>query len=260
MPAARRMGRKNRVWAPRSAVRAEGSARASILVAVTLVLGLAMAVTSAGPAGASKVSSKVKAEEHQAKKDLLVRSDFPKGWVSSSSSSGGGGSIPGAAQVATCIGVATSVLKNNTPTVYSPEFSSKNQLETASDNVTIYPSAKAAQENFKSLANAKTPNCMADVFNGSAKAALQNSFGKGAVMGAVTAGRLPAGDLAPHTADLILYFPLTEQGTTVNIQLTETAYVKGTLEQSLMLLGIETAFPASLSKHISTVADGRLRS
>jgi hypothetical protein len=253
MPAARQMSRK-------SGVRAAVGTGARLLVAGTLVLGLAVTVgmTTAGPAGAAKVSAKVKAEERQAKKGLLVRSDFPKGWTSSSSSGGGGGNIPGAAQVAACIGVPASVIAKNPPTVYSPEFTSKNQLETASDNVSIYPSSKAALTDFTTDNAAKTPNCMADVFNGAAKAGLQKSFGKGAVMGSVTASRLPAADLPPHTTSVILFFPVAEQGTTVNIQLTETDYVKGRLEQSLMLLGIETTFPTSLTKQLTTVADDRI--
>jgi hypothetical protein len=247
------MSRKN-------GVRAAMSTGASILAAGTLLLGLAVTVgvTTTGPAGAAKVSAKVKAEEHQAKKDLLVLSDLPKGWTSSSSSSGGGGNIPGEAQFAACIDAPESVFNANVPTVYSPEFTSKNQLETASDKVTIRPSATAAQKNVNALSNAKSPNCMANVFNGPARAALQKSFGTGAVMGTVTASRLPATELAPHTANLMLDFPVTDQGTTVTVQLILTAYAKGTLEQSMMLLGIESTFPASLAKHLSTVVDGRL--
>jgi hypothetical protein len=68
-------------------------------------------------------------------------------------------SDPGAAQLARCIGVPISVITSNPPSVSSPNFSSPNG-DTVSDQILIFPSAKAARANFAVGANPRTPKCL----------------------------------------------------------------------------------------------------
>ena len=74
----------------------------------------------------------------QAKKALLMLSDLPSGWTSTKSSNNNS-SFPGAAQLAGCLGVPTSVITNNPPTANSPDFDSKSQLQTVGDSVSTTP-------------------------------------------------------------------------------------------------------------------------
>ena len=102
---------------------------------------------------------------------LFVRSDFPRNWTRSETSQSDG-AFPGQTQLANCIGIPTSVLSNGAPSATSPEFISNGDGYTVQDTVTIYRSAKAATADYASLANPKTPSCLASVLNGQAKAAL----------------------------------------------------------------------------------------
>ena len=220
------------------------------LAAGALLLGLAVATPS--PAGAT--SSSLKA---QAKKALLVKSDFPKGWTSSSSGNNSGG-FPGEGQLANCLGLPASVITANPPAVYSPEFSTKNQELFVDDSVQIDPSAKFAKQDYESLAEAKSPSCWASEFNGPAKASLSKGFGRGATIGTFVASRSPSSYFGPHVADVTLYVPMTVSGVTLNLEMTLADYIKGRLEQGMIFFAIESNFPSSLSKHLTTVGDQRL--
>ncbi|HUC04615.1 MAG TPA: hypothetical protein VL961_04400 [Acidimicrobiales bacterium] len=203
------------------------------------------------PAGASSASS--------ARKDLLRLSDMPKGWSSSTSGeNNNSGNFPGGSQLASCIGVPVSVINNNAPGAQSPEFSSKNELQTVGDSVSVYKKASGARTDYDSLVNAKTPNCMSQVLNGSAKSAFDASFGKGSTVGTVEASRLPASAFPRGTANVVLYFPVTSQGTTLNVELVITDHVDGKLEQSVQFISIGSPFPATLLKKLTATANGRI--
>jgi len=233
-------------------IRSSRPLRAGIATLASGALLLGMMLTTSGSAGASSSSLK-----NQAKKALIVKSDLPKGWTSSSSGNNSG-SLPGEDQLAHCLGMPESVVTGNPPSVYSPEFSSKNQLLLVDDSVQIDPSAKYAKEDYESLAEANSPSCVASEFNGPAKASLAKGFGHGATVGTIVANRTPSSYFGPHVADVTLYFPVTFSGTTVNLEMTLTDYVKGRLEQIMAFFGIESNFPSSLSKHLTTVGDQRL--
>jgi len=226
----------------------------SRILTVILVSGIAVGALSAGSALPAAAHGALPAK---AKKALLVLSDFPKGWTSAKSDNNNS-SFPGAAQLASCIGIPASTVNDNPPTVYSPTFSSKNSVESVQDNVSVYASAKAARADYESIANSKTPACLTTVLNGAAKKALQSGFGSGGTIGNVLVSRTPAGDYAPHTANFTAFIPFTSKGETLNLELTVVDYVKGTYEQTVTLTSIEDPFPTSLARHVTGVADGRI--
>jgi hypothetical protein len=215
---------------------------------VTIFLPVTRAA-AAGSHGAAQMA--------QAKKALLVLKDLPKGWTSSKSSNSNS-PTPGADQLAQCLGVPVSEVNNNAPTVYSPEFDSKNKLETVDDNVSIYASAKAARANFATATNPKATNCMRANVNGPGKSALDSSFGSGASVGSITVTRTPSRDYAPHSANLTIFFPVTVNEVTLNVEIIEVGYLKGNEQQTLTFVSVETPFPTALARHLTTVASGRL--
>ena len=193
----------------------------------------------------------------EAKKSLLLLADMPKGWASSKSSNGNA-PFPGAAQLASCIGVPTSVITYNAPSVSSPYFDSKDQLLSVSDSVQFYSSSKAAQADFLSIANAKTPSCMTSDLNGPGKADFDAQIGGGTGVGNITVTRTPDSDYAPHTTNFTMYFPITTKGVTVNVELVFVDYVKGREEQTVAFSAFQSTFPTSLARHLTTAADGRI--
>ena len=78
-------------------------------------------------------------------------------------------STVGDAQLARCIGVATSLISENPPSVNSPQFQNKSGTLTINDNVTVFPSAKNAAAELATVANKKTPGCMTTLASGPLK-------------------------------------------------------------------------------------------
>jgi len=216
-----------------------------------IVVALVTFGLSVGPAAASSSASA------QAKKGLLKLSDMPAGWTAAKSSDDNG-AIPGATQLAKCLGVPRKVIIGTPPSATSEQFTSKDDLEDASDNVTIYKSVSAARADFNSFATPKTPSCLTTVFNGPAKKQLTGEFGSGATVGAVQVSRSPASAFGPGTANAVIFFPVTMKGVTLNVELILTDYVNGTSEQSVQFIGIQSPVPTSLTKHLTSVADSRI--
>lgn len=223
--------------------------------ACTAVLSAALLVSlTAGTAGASHAS-----QVAQAKKGLLVLSDLPKGWKTSAGSGGGGGNFPGASQLASCIGVATSVLVSNPPSANSKEFDSKDGDQSVNDSVAVYPSSKDARNQYLAFVNSKTPGCMAGFVNGgSVKKQIQSEVGSGATVGTITAVKAPAANFVKNAAALTLNVPVVTQGLTVPLHITLVLGVKGKEAYQITLTSVGTSFPASLSKHLTSVAATRL--
>jgi len=180
---------------------------------------------------ASAAKSTNASQLSKAKKSLLVLADLPKGWTSSKAS-------------------------YNAPSVSSPDFTSKDQLLLVGDSVQVYRSAKAAQADFSSLANAKTPSCMTADLNGPGKAEFDAQIGGG--VGNITVTRTPASDFAPHSTNFTMFLPVRAEGVTVNVELILVDYVKGREEQTVVLSAFQSTFPTSLARHLTTVADGRI--
>lgn len=223
-------------------------------IAACLAGGLAMGLLAGTTVAASAHTSPLIG---QAKKDLLVLSDMPSGWTSTKSSNNNL-AFPGAAQLASCLGVPKSIITNNPPTANSPEFDSKNHLQSVNDSVQIYPSAKAAQADWASLAESKTPSCLTQVLNGSARSALASQLGTGVSVGNILVSRSPASEFAPKSANFTAFMPVTTHGVTLNLELTVVDYVKARKEQTVTFTSVETPFPTSLAQQLTTVALGRL--
>jgi hypothetical protein len=227
-----------------------------VLAAKSIIAGLlaVLAIFSLeGTAGAAKSTNA--SQLSRAKKSLLVLADMPKGWTSSKASNNNS-PFPGAAQLASCIGVPASVITYNAPSVSSADFASKDQLLSVGDSVQVYRSSKAAQADFSSLANAKTPSCMTADLNGPGKAEFDAQIGGGA--GNVTVTRTPASDYASHSTNFTMFFPIRTEGVTVNVELILVDYVKGREEQTVVLSAFQSTFPTALARHLTTVADGRI--
>ncbi len=215
-----------------------------------------LSATMAGAAGAAG-SSTTRSEVAQAKKHLLVLRDLPAGWTSMPSSNGNS-SIPGAAQLATCVGVSTKVIDDNPPSANSPDFQSANKLMTVSDSIAVSPSVKSAKADYDSLANAKTPSCLTTVLNGTTKATLVAEFGSGATIGTIQVTRSPNTDFAGHQANFTAYLPVTVQGQTLNVELTVVDYLKGTTNETVTFTSLQSPFPTALSKQLTALAVKRL--
>jgi hypothetical protein len=217
------------------------------------VLSLALSTSST----LTDVASAAPAPLANAKKALLRLSDMPKGWTASASSSDNS-SFPGAAKLAGCIGIPLHVLTTNPPSVSSPTFNSANQLLSIGDSVSTYPSAAAAATDFAALANSKTPACFASDLNGPGKKALSASFGKGFTIGKIDATRAPNSEFAPETSNIAIAFPVTESGVKLEVLLVIVDYVKGDEEQTIDLTAVQAAFPISLARRLTVLADARI--
>jgi Protein of unknown function (DUF2510) len=229
--------------------------------AVVVLLGAVGAVFIVRQPTSQAVSHSVTASKvlkiGNARSALLVLSDMPRGWTSTKSTNNNS-AIPGAAQLASCIGVPTSVITDNPPGASSPDFNSKNEQLMVDDNVSIYPSARAAQADFSSLANAKTPSCLTAALNGPAKSALETGFGPGTSIGTVTVTRTPAADYARDSANFTMFVPISGNGSTLNLEITVVDFVRGRDEQTVTLSSVDTQFPISLARRLTTIAVDRL--
>jgi hypothetical protein len=230
-------------WASRTAMTG-GRLGAAVLAAV-LMVGLATS-----DAGASATS-----ENAQAKKALLVLGDMPKGWTSTKSSGGGNKNLLGAKQLASCIGVSSSVIESNPPQVQSPDFHSANQNYEVDDQISIFPSVAKAQAQLGAVSNTKTPACMGTILNGPYKAKIESSGGGGTKVGTITVthGTSPKGTVA-----FVVGLPITAEGQSVQAHLTVVYFVHGRLGQEIVYYDFGTPFPTSLMTHLTTVAIHRL--
>jgi hypothetical protein len=227
--------------------------RAPTLIAVVLLaLCLTMGTQVAG-AGASAASSR-----EQAKKLLLTLSDMPKGWKREKGSSGGSSTFPGASQLAGCIGVPAGLITSNPPEADSPYYENKSGLLEVQDSASVFPSATTAESDYNALANAKTPACMTTLMNGSFKAQILGSAGKGATVGTITVTRADPADFAQGSTGLVMSLPISEQGVSITAVITAVYYIKGKLGQQIDFNSYGPAFPTSLAESLTATALHRL--
>jgi hypothetical protein len=215
-------------------------------------IALATLLPSVSTFAASGTTSKT-----DANKDLLVLSDFPKGWVASKGTVSNP-ALPGSAQLASCLGVSESVVTSEPPKLYSPAFKLKSSQLSAQDDVSTYPTAKAAQADVDLAANPRTPACFSTILNGPLKAQLVGNLSPGESVGNILVSRTTGSRYASGGANLIVFIPLTVGSETANLQLSTVVYTKGKLEQTIILTSVQGAFPEELSKHLTTVAKSRI--
>jgi hypothetical protein len=230
---------------------------ALLLAAGTLVLA------APTPTGASSASAKIKAEEAQAKSELLVRSDFPRGWsgqgsVKTDDNNGGSANFPGGQQVLSCIGVPKSLVDLSTPEAVSPTFQTKGGEDSAQDTVSIAPSTKVAKEADTLLSSPKVPGCMTAFFQGPARQSILGSAGSGVTIGTIAVAAANRALLIPHALGVTISFPETTQGVTLNLQISLISVTHGKTNSQLSLTSVTGAFSPSLARHLETVASGRI--
>ena len=201
-------------------------------------------------AGAATHGSSLQA---QAKLALLVRSDFPKGWTAPKGS-GHNNDLPPSDQLAQCAGISPSLLSENPPQVNSPDFSSKDQSLEVDDVVSEFSSVADAKAQFGAMSNPKTAECLNQL------ATSDKSFFIGTVPTGTTVGTITVtpGPSIPGTASFVQHTPIDTQGISVTVTKTEVVFVHGRLGQLLVFLGYGPTFPASLERHLITVAQHRL--
>jgi hypothetical protein len=219
------------------------------LVSSAIVVGSPMA------AEAGSASSKA-----QAKKLLLTLKDMPKGWKTEKGTGGNNSNnFPGATQLASCIGVPSSLITGNPPEVDSPYFETKSGLLEVQDSISVFSSNKTAVANLDAMANAKTPACMATLMNGSYKAQILAAAGAGATLGTITVNRADLAGFPKGTTGIVMSLPITAQGESIDATLTAVYYIKGTLGQEIDFNSYgPTTFPTSLAKSLTSTALRRL--
>ena len=212
----------------------------------------------AAPAGASSGSGRgtSSGQTAQARKALLVLSDMPAGWKSTKNTNNGNNNV-GDRQLARCIGVATSLISENPPSVNSRQFQNTLGTLMVSDSVTVFPSPKNAAAEYATVTNPKTPGCMTSLASGPLKKQLFGKTPKGLTFGT------PLVSATDPTAfggagGFSLSVPVTTHGLTVNVIDTELFAVKGRLGQQVIFTAIGTPFSVALEQHLTSVAVGRL--
>jgi hypothetical protein len=212
-------------------------------VAVACVL-----VSTVVVAGASS-SSLIKEKKH-----LLHLSAMPTGWKIEPGSTFGSGSsnnLPGAKQLAGCIGVPSALIDSNPPSENSPYYENKDGMLEVQDTVNVFPSIGNAHAEYAAIANGKTPSCMDTLVN-TPSFKSQMEAAAGASIGAVTVTK--RSHLPKNTAGFTMAFSVTAQGKTVEFNSTAVYFVKGKLGQQISFNSYNSTFPTSEINHLTTVA------
>ena len=226
-----------------------------VIAAGLFASGLLFGALATG-AGASKAS-----DQAQAKKHLLVISDLPKGWKTEKRTGGGGNrsNIPGAAQLASCLGVPSKLINPNPPQSNSPYFQNKDGSQEVQDSVSNFPSTKSATEAYDAVANAKTPACMTTLMNNpSLKSQIASSGGKGTTVGAITVTATDPARYGTGTAGFTMSIPITSRGYSIATQITSLYFTQGRLGQQITFYSYGEPFPTTLSTNLTSIAVGRL--
>ena len=224
------------------------------IVAAAAITSVLLGAVQAAGAGASPASDKA-----QAKQYLLTLSDMPAGWkTEKGSSDNGSGSLPGAKQLASCIGVPSKLINANPPEADSPYYENKSGSLEVQDTVSVFGSAKVAKAELAAMANTKTPSCMTTIMNGSFKAKIQASAGKGAKLGTITVTRADPTQFGSGTTGLVISLPITADGTSVTANIAAVYYVKGKFGQEIDFNAYGSAFPTAIAQPIITTAINRL--
>lgn len=229
--------------------------------AVPLLLVVVLAATLGPDLAANATSHDAAIKE--ARKALIVLSDFPKGWTTSPSGNGsgsGGNNNLGVAQVAACLGVSQKVVNYNPPSAYSPDFNQNASGLSAADNVEIFPNAEITTQQFELYSAVRTPACFAQTFNTpSVKVEFARQFGAGATVGEVTSAALPRPRVKERATAISLTFPISQGGAKFMLSLVIVIIVsrlEGAELDFSSILG--QSFPSSLEAHLETVTANRL--
>jgi hypothetical protein len=223
-----------------------------------VVAPLGLLTMGAGASAGSGSSSGKAPSLAQARKDLLVLSDMPAGWTSTKNPNANNNSSLGNKQLAHCIGVSTSLIAENPPSVYSPQFQSGDGTLTVADNVAVFPSAKNATAEYSIGSNPKFPSCLTALASGPLKAKLFGKLPKGTTIGTPLVSAVAASALAPGISGYSLSVPVTAQGETLKVTVTQLITVKGRLGHQVTFTSAGTPFSLTVEQQIMKVAAARL--
>jgi hypothetical protein len=221
-------------------------------------LGLLATGAGASSSAASSSGSGKSAALAQARKDLLVLSDMPAGWTSTKNPNANNNSSLGNKQLAHCIGVSASLIAENPPSVYSPQFQNADGTLTVADNVAVFPSAKNATAEYGVGSNPKFPSCLTALASGPLKAKLFGKLPKGTTIGTPLVSAVAASALAPDVAGYSLSVPVMAQGITLNVTVTQLITIKGHLGHQVTFTSAGTPFSLAVEQQIMKVAAARL--
>ncbi len=218
------------------------------LAATLSVLGSVVAEVEAG---ASPVSLA------QARKDLLTLSDMPAGWTSTKNPNTGSNTL-GDSQLARCIGVASSLVSENPPSVNSRQFQNTPGTLLVGDNVTVFPSAKNSAAEYGIANNPKLAGCMTTVASGPLKTKLFGKPPKGTTIGTPLVSGVAPAAFGSGVAGYAMSVPITAQGVTVNVTVTQLVTVKGRLGHQVTFTSVGAPFSIAVQRQIMAVAAKRL--
>jgi hypothetical protein len=218
---------------------------------------LAVGVLASSGAGAGASSRSGSASLAQARKALLVLSDLPAGWVTAKDTNTGNNNV-GDAQLARCVGVATSLIAENPPSVNSPQFQDRQSTLTVNDNVTVFPSAKNAAAELAIGGNPKLPGCMTSLASGPLKTKLFGKIPKDVSIGTPLVSAVDPSAFGPGVTGYSLSVPVVTNGVTVNLTVTQLDAVKGRLGQQLTFTAVGVPFSIAQQQHLMAVAAGKL--
>lgn len=156
--------------------------------------------------------------------------------------------------MAQCAGISVSLLNENPPQVTSPSFTSNDQSLEVDDFVSEFTSVADARAQFAAMANPKTPGCL-NQLAATDKSLFLGTVPKGTTVGTVTVTPGPA---IPGTASFVQHTPISTSGLSLTVTETEVVFVHGRLGQQLTFYGYGPTFPASLERHLVSVAQHRL--
>jgi hypothetical protein len=210
---------------------------------------------------ASAASGTRKADVALARKALIVKSDFPKGWTTSSNGGNANKNL-GVPQMLACLGLPASYVDLNPPEADSPTFNQNSVGQSVDDSVDVFPSVKVADEALKLYGSPDSAKCVARAFDSaSVKAVFERGIGSGSRVGNATVIALPRPVATNTSTALELRLPFTYKG---------EHFVLASLEVIIMARsGIEgsqltfsnpagSPFSSALEKHLESVTVQRL--
>jgi hypothetical protein len=236
------------------AARTARARRTAVELVAAGLLGLALLGSLSAEAGASSNGS---ASLTQARKDLLTLSEMPAGWTSTKNPNTGNNTV-GDTQLAHCVGVPTGLIAENPPSVNSRQYQNTQGTLTVADNVTVFPSAQNAAAEEAIGGNPKLPQCMTTLASGPLKTKLFGKSPKGTALGTPLVSPVASSAFGPGVVGYSLSVPITTQGTTINLTVTQLDTVKGRLGHQVTFTGVGEPFSLALEQQIMAVAARQL--
>jgi len=99
---------------------------------------------------------------------------------------------------------------------------------------------------------------MAALMNGSLKAKIAASAGKGAKVGTITVTSADPAQFGNGTTGLVMSLPFTVQGVSLTATIASVYYVKGKFGQEIDFYSYGSSFPSAIAQPITAIAVNRL--